>query len=314
MSATPQTDRARATLKAIDPARLDAAERAWYALAQANSPFWLDRVRAADYVGDQLDNLPVGADTERRRAVSIAETLFTRLPVQLAAAEGDRLHNLADAFEGEDRWVLEAQLRGREAVEGRTDTPLDAIDPETATALEEDALPLDGFALLVAAWRGEEPIGRPLDALAASVVDTLVALGREDRDGATAAFSALLAQTRSVDDGRRLRPVALVFGRALESMPDDDELRGQITSLARCYAERAPRPGYGFAQLAAALFDAGLREAGAHVTRRALDEGERASPGLLDGVVARSLQWAVRDGSDRDMLEWLDLGERRFES
>lgn len=305
MTATPQTDRARAMLKTVDADRLEPAERHWYALAQAHSPFWLERVRAADYVGDEFDR---NTSNELPGVIAIAETLFTHLPVQLAAAEADRLRDLSASFGGEARWELEAQIRGREAVEPHADTALDEIDAETAKELEQEALSLDGFSALVAAWNGRSTPDRPRDPVAAAVVEVLLA----DDETRPDALSALVEQMDRCREGRRLRPVALVFGRVATWDGANDDFAPLLTKLAASYARSAPRPGYGFLNLAAVLFDAGLWEAGARITRRALDEGEGDEPERLDAAVARSMQWAVRDGSDREMIEWLELGERRF--
>jgi hypothetical protein len=312
MTATPQTDAARAALKQMSTDEFDTDERHWFALAQANSPFWLDRVRAADYVGDTFDR--VGTDTPEGRAVAaIAEVLFTRLPVHLAGAEVDRLRDLAEEFEGDARWELEAQLRGREAVEERSSAALDEVSTDAAKELEEHALPLDGFTAIVSAWSGDsaEAPGRPEDAVAARVVDALVAMQGDDAERVASSLTALVDVSADAE-ASRLRPLALVFPRAFEWNGEGDAIADSVTRLATLFARRAPRPSYGFLNLAAALFDAGLWKAGTGVTRRALDEGERTDEKRLDAAVARSVQWAVREGSDREMLEWLEIGEQRF--
>ena len=308
---TPQTERARRLLKAVDQDRLAPRERLWHALALAHSPFWLDRVRAGDFVSDVMDGLdrhdPDYSDYDADSVFGVGEALFARLPVRLQDAELDRLQALVGRFEGSRGWELEAQLRGRESAASYADRQLGDLTAAEADALQADALPLDGFAALAAAWRGDEVAVLPLDSVARDVVAALEALDEPD-DALAGAMRELTKEVVNATDPRALRPIAVLLPRLLARELHDSAVHAAATELALHYAHRAPEPSYGFWSLAANLFAAKLSRAGAAATKRAIDEGAAVEEGLARDLIARSVQWAIQEGSDREMLEWLEVG------
>ena len=300
-----QPDQGRAALRELSADTPD-AEEYWLAHGRLHSSFWLDRVRAADWVVDAFAAAGRGAAASRRarHARLIALELMQNLPVRLSDPEHDRIRAVAAELDDELRWGIEAQLRGRAAAQEIADQPLTAVDEATARQLQSDALPLDGFTALVEAWHGRAPVVPPSRPVVAAVVDALLAEPASVGD----ALRALTTQVREARDARTLRPVLLVLVRV--AALDDDSLRAPIIELVLHYANRAPAPTCGFLRVAQTMFDAGHHRAGAALMHRALEDGERGD-GYETGL-ARAISWAARDGTDREMLAWLELGEREL--
>lgn len=298
-----QHDIGRQALRDV-AAGVDEDDRYWLAFGQLHSPFWLDRVRAGDWVGDEMAATH-GEGPRADRARKVAALLVRRLPVSIADAEHDRIRAASEAFDDELRWEVEAQLRGREAAAAAASEPLSAISAEFADSLESEALPLDGFVGLVDAWQGRTARQEPRSPVARAVVEVL----RADDAALSDATRALAAAVREADDARSLRPVLLVFVR-IAAKDGEADLSAALTELALHYAQRAPAPSCGFLAVAKTLFDGGHHRAAAALTRRAMDDGDRADGFAL--CVSRSIAWAAREGSDREMLAWLEAGEREL--
>lgn len=293
-------DDARTELRNLD---VPPDDEFWLAFGRLHSPFWLDRVRAADWVVDVFSDDRT-TERQRRNARGVARELMRRLPVRMEDAELDRIRAVTEDLDDELRWGIEAQLRGRVAAQRLADSTLSDLGRGDAKALQEEALPLDGFDALVDAWQGRAPTTQPRSAVVRSVVDVLLAEG----DGVGDALRDLAAAVRDARDPRTLRPVVLALLRA--STLDDDLLAAPIVELSLHYAQRAPTPTCGFLAVAKTLFDAGHHRAGAALTHRAIEDGERQDG--YDVCIARAVTWAVREASDREMLSWLELGEREL--
>lgn len=239
MTWTSRTDRGRTLLRAASGPDLAPDDRRWLAFAQAHSPFWLDRVRAADWVGDTIDRL--GQDSDDRAlfdAHTVADVLFSRLPVKLSGSEIDRLESVLDAFDDDRRWELEAQLRGREVAAVAAARALDDVTVAEARELEQECLPLDGFAPLVEAWKGGAPSERPKGAVAAAVVDFLVALSSGDSRARIATARSLARVIVETPGARDYRPVLLALTRAIPADLDDAQFAEIVTELAIHFADR----------------------------------------------------------------------------
>lgn len=302
LTGTRYAERGRSMLRPFRGVELPADEQRWLAYAQAHSPFWLDRVRAADWIGDTLDSAT--SEASRAAALGVASALFQRLPAELTDPEVDRLEALLAALEGDRRWALEAQLRGRQALADHLDSSLADIDAETARTLQNDALPVRGLEVLVAAWNRR--VFTEIESASTPLVDAVaIALRHLDDAIDLRSVAAPLRDAMLDADGQELRPLLLLFTR---DVPEETGAEDVLTEAAVHYADRGPAPTFGFLPLAAWLFQQHLTRAGAAMTRRAHQEGE-SDPSLLELTVAKSVQWAVREGSDREMLEWLETGE-----
>lgn len=292
---TTQVDEGRQRLREVAP---DVApeDRYWLAFGQAHSSFWLDRVRAADWVVDEIDATN-GEGPRADRARQLAGVLVRGLPVSIADAEFDRIRSVGAAIGGELQWEIEAQLRGRAAATELLDVAISTADQALAAQLDADALPLHGFGAIVEAWQGQPVSVVPANPVTKAVVGVIEAA----RTGVVSeAMRELAEASRATADRRAFRPVMLALLRAAPHT-DEPDASAALTEVALHYAARAPAPSCGFLALATLLFDHGHDRAGAALTRRGLDEGERD-----ELCVVRSVAWAAQHGSDREMLAWLE--------
>lgn len=346
----------RALLRSVDPSDFDRPDALWYAVGMAHSPFWLDRVRAADAVLSHAEDDPATRDIEDLACA--IDYLLDCAPFDLHNLELDRLEALIDTVLDDDSSdagtpTEEAQsarrrLELRSHLEGAATSPVwragEAADTLSSHADGESARQRAAveFARAVGQiYAGDEALGLDSDSLArleqdfpvaAAVLQALVPAVREDaRRLATAMgeLEGLFRQHGRAVSQTHAKPAALLWPkllplvRTLRAEADDEDsddvdrtTARRIVASTREVLTRwipiAPSPSYGWWSLAANLLGDDFGDAARMATRRAVDDGEQVDDALERRVLAAVLDRAVRDGDPDQMLEWLEVAERRY--
>jgi hypothetical protein len=324
----------RKLLRDIDPAELSRADTLWYALGMTHSPFWLDRVRAADALIAVVES---DADP-KLDALHAVGYLLDCAPLEIQPLEVDRLTGLA-----QETGVDDAGLAQRSHLEGIASAPISrAGEAADILARSMDADPSDRqrtsveFCRAVANLlddRTHEGLDRTVLSrieqcypTAARVLEVLESTVDENARKIATALGDLEGHFRK--HGHRLtredlKSIALIWPRLLpfvRTLEGDDEVdqttQNRIGASAHEIATRwlpdAPTPSYGWWSLAANFLASDLHTQAALAARRALDDGESVDAQLEGRVIATVLDWAIRDGSQEDMLAWLEVAERRL--
>jgi hypothetical protein len=332
-------EQGRQLLRDIDPSELSRPDALWYAVGMAHSPFWLDRVRAADAVTTVVEG-----DTESRLdTLHAAGYLLDCAPIELQPLEIDRLEGLADELD-----VTNQRLRLRTHLEGVASAPAaragEAADI-VAQSLGEDATARQRASVAfcrAVADLFDEPSGADrstggLDRSAVERIETFyptAARVLEALEPTVDSNPQRLATSLGELEGHfrkyghkltreDLKPIALLWPRLLPLLRDleaDDDVdqttRSRVVASAKDIATRwipgAPTPGYGWWSLAANLVACEMHTQAAAAAHRAIDDGESVDGELERRVIASVLDWAVREGTAEEMLEWLEVAERRL--
>ncbi len=324
-------ERGRALLRQIDPAELSRADSLWYAVGMAHSPFWLDRVRAAD----QVIAVAEGDDEPAQDTRGAARYLLDCAPIELQPLEIDRLDGLADEL-----GIPTDLLSVRKHLEGVAAAPLarageaaDLLAQSLAEEASEAQLAAIEFCRAVAGIFDGDEATEPDEASIARLRDSfpIGALVVEALPAVVAGDVARLATSLGELEGRfhrdaksfaraDLKPVALLWPHLLPLIRRLDEdgdvdatTRRRVTEstgeiLARWLPD-APAPSYGWWNLAANLQACAMHEQAARAARRAIDDGESVDPDLERRVIATVLDRVIRDGSPTQMLEWLERAD-----
>jgi hypothetical protein len=334
----------RQLLRDIDPGVLSRSDSLWYAVGMAHSPFWLDRVRAADAViaAVEADTREASARHEdqppRTDVLQAAEYMLDCAPIELQPLEVDRFEGLAEELE-----VTTHKLRLRSHLQGIASAPAsrageaaDIIAQSLSDETTNKQRAAVAFCRAVAdLLDGQAREGLDRAALeridefyptAALVVEALEPTVGEDVRKLATALGELEGHFRKY--GHRLtredlKPIALLWPKLLPFLRtlDDDEDADQTTrkrviasanEIATRWLPGAPTPGYGWWSLAANLLACGMPTQAAEAARRAIDDGESVDGELERRVVAAVLDWAIRDGSQEKMVEWLEVAEGRL--
>ncbi|MFP4601119.1 MAG: hypothetical protein ACLFVJ_22920, partial [Persicimonas sp.] len=342
----------RRLLRDIELGELERDDALTYAVGMAHSPFWLDRVRAADAV---LSTASANASGRRRDprtgseisapadAVAAARYLLDCAPIELQPIELDRLEALVDeVIDDEDVEGARELLALRSHLERVATAPAsraaDAADI-LVSAFGQDASPRQRAAIEFCRLVGEAAGSSQAVALDPDSIErvttsfpvagaTVEALAPAAKGGArrlATALGQLEGQMRQADPeltAAELAPIALLppkllpFLRTLDDESDVDEttIRRIVASAREIlgrWIRRARTPSYGWWTLAANLLAADLVDEALLATRRAIDDGERLDEHIEEQVLAAVLDRAVRHGSDDELLEWLEIAERR---
>lgn len=330
-------ERGRALLRDLKATELPRDESLWYGVGMAHSPFWLDRVRAADAV---LATVPQhNGDAPAPRDVRAAmDYLLEVAPLELQPLEADRLEGLVDEVGGADAaFGLRSHL---ESVAAAPVTRADEAADILASYHGDDAT--DGERASVIFYRAvarlfESENGVALDAttlarieddfpVAAAVLRALVrAISQDAAKLATALgdLERIFRQRGAALTRAEIKPTALLWPRLLpflETLRDDDDIdattvrriEASTTDVLQRWIPLAPPPSYGWWALAANLLAADLHDQAGLCARRAIEDGEKVDDDLEERVLAALLDRAMQHGDPETMLEWLEIAEARF--
>jgi hypothetical protein len=344
MLAGREKGRGRALLRGLKANALPSPARLWYAVGMARSDFWLDRVRAADVIGEEAALLDERDVVGRQALIRLLRFVMTQDALVMQSAEEDRLDALiGELAEGDERALLRDLLRLRALITAQgAGTPAQA--PEVAAQLAQMSATHGG------AWRGVAATYRSLAALTdeATSPDQL-ALPREEawrglevariaeelvyaaRTGglagaigaaqyATGALESKIGHARPAE----LRPLgaawpallALCEGRAADEAQAEQRahLAGLVGRLFVAWAERAPSPASGWWQLSAHLARAGMLEAAERAAERAWGAGEAGDEVARGYASGQLLAWVIEQGEPARMLKWLERMEPKPEA
>lgn len=336
-------DRGRQLLREVPSDRLERADALWYAVGMSHSPFWLDRVRAADAIlgvfEDDATEVPA-LDTR-----SAARYLIDSAPLELEALEIDRLGALIDEIlervpGAED---VRAPLELREQLGGLASAPADQADVaadilarSTVSSRAPDREAAVEFCRAVAGAFESDEVDVSAESLeriaehfplAASALDILSLCSNGDADRLATRLGELEGQLRRRDrhtTANELKSLGLLWGELLEFVDqirfgstevDSTTLRRIAASTAEIlgrWIPDAPAPGYGWWALAANLLAAGFDREAALATRRAIDDGEHVDDALENRVLAAVVDHAIEDGEPDEMRHWLTVAEKRL--
>lgn len=319
------------------PARdLTPGDRLAYAVGMAHSPYWLDRVRAAD----ELIALSA-TETPPPQLHAAIRHLLAHAPLQLEALEVDRLHELLDLLgPGDDATRLRARLALRTRLEQVADQPArhadqaadifaELTDPAAAAAadfsrasahiLRGDAAPPDADAL------------QRIEAhypLAACALRVLHAAHTRHAARLATALGELEGKLRLGAPGPRdLKPIGLIWPTLLDFLqqahdnPDahDPTAHKRILAstheiLARWLPD-APRPTYGWWALSAHLLQnpalaAPWPEHAARCAERAMRDDRSDDLPLQTQVLDHLLDRAIAHAPQDQLLKWLERARR----
>jgi hypothetical protein len=237
-------NKGRTLLRSVDPSDFGRTDALWYAVGMAHSPFWLDRVRAADAVLAQAESTDSELDTPEALACAI-DYLLDCAPFDLHSLEVDRLEALIDtvldddsasdnATPTEDARRARRRLELRSHLEGAATSPVwragEAADTLSSHADEESPRQRAAveFARAVGQiYAGDEALGLDSDSLArleeafpvaAAVLQALVPAVREDpRRLATAMgeLEGLFRQHGAAVSQTLAKPAALLWPKLL---------------------------------------------------------------------------------------------------
>ncbi|QDG49656.1 hypothetical protein FIV42_02535 [Persicimonas caeni] len=329
-------ERGRELMREVDPAHFDRPDRLWYAVGMAHSPFWLDRVRAADAV---LAVAEQDADPDQKPARDTTDTaayLLDCAPIELQPLEIDRFEALADALGGQAK-----ELKLRSHLEGIASAPAtqageaadilaqsygdDATDAERAQiAFCRAASDLVADGEHTGLDEGTVERVRNAFPVAAKVLEVLEPAVRADAPKLATALGELEGLFRKRGPAKRnlgaLGPIALLWPHVLpllRELRDDEDvdpttvrrIEASTKEILTRWLPKAATPGYGWWALAANLLTHDLPDAAAQAARRALDHGESVGDDLERRVIAAILDRAVRGGEPEAMLEWLEVAE-----
>ncbi len=327
-------ERGRELLRQVDPTDFERGDALWYGVGMAHSPFWLDRVRAADAILAVAEG-----DTEPARDTTDAvEYLLACAPIELQPLEVDRLEALAEAL-----GAASGKLGLRSHLEGIASAPAadagaaadilaqsfgdDATDEERARVAFCRALGAlfsqAGDATLDKA--AVERIAKAFP-LAAAVLEVLEPVIQNDARKLATAIGELEGFFRKRGHALGagdLKPVALLWPKLLpmvRELEDDEDvdtttvrrIEASLQEIISRWISDAPTPGYGWWALAANLLASDLADDAATAARRALQDGESVDEDVESRVIAAVLDRAVRSGEPEEMLAWLEVAETRF--
>lgn len=347
-------ERGRQLLRDIELGELQRDDALIYAVGMAHSPFWLDRVRAADAVLSTASANAAGSRRNQRTGrqtpapadtVAAARYLLDCAPIELQPIELDRLEALVDdVLDDENSEGAREPLALRSHLERVATAPAsraaDAADI-LVSAFGQDANSRQRAAIEFCRLVGEAAGSSQAVALdpdsvervtasfpvAGAVIEALAPAARGGARRLATALGQLEGQMRQADPeltAAELAPIALLPPKLLPFLSTlDDENDVDETTIKRILAStreilsrwvrRGRTPSYGWWTLAANLLAADLVDEALLATRRAIDDGEHIDEDIEEQVLAAVLDHAVRDGSDDELLEWLEIAERRFE-
>lgn len=287
-------ERARGLMREIDPAKLSRQNQIWYAAGLAKSPFWLDRVRAADQIiavhhAAQLKPArfeepdaqpsPLAADLE-----AAIRHLLRSAPLKLEALETDRFLELVELLSrGRQAATLRTNLGLRQYVEKFVEVPLshageaaELMQRELSDAAQtaaEFCRAVDALSSDAKSTRPDADLLKKIEAvypLASVVLRTLWAIQAADIASLATALGSLEGKLRLSDiSPAELKPIGLIWPPLLSFLADlaerKEALASEASALKRVHqstveiltrwASSASRPTYGWWALSAHLLD-----------------------------------------------------------